>query len=103
VATEDSILIEHVMPRGDGVLLLVKPLSDRECVGSFFPFQQGIVTDGSTPSREFPFGVRPLSRWIVISAIAAGIAAAGVLHYISEAPEENPLVFRSKPPVALSH
>ena len=114
VATEDSILIEHVMPRGDGVLLLVKPLSDRECVGSFFPFQQGMVTDGSTPSREFPFGARqpvelparkpqPLSRWIVISAIAAGIAAAGVLHYMSEAPEENPLVFRSKPPVALSH
>ena len=114
VATEDNSLIEHVMPSGDGVLLLVKPLSDRECVGSFFPFQQGMVTDGSTPSREFPFGVRqpaeiparkpqPLSRWIVISAIAAGIAAAGVLHYMSEAPEENPLVFRSKPPVALSH
>jgi hypothetical protein len=108
VATEDGNLIGQVMPGGDGVLLLVKPLSDRECVGAFFPFRQGIVTDGSTPSREFPFGARqpvelparkpqPLSRWIVISAIAAGIAAAAVLHYMTEAPEENPLVFQSKP------
>ena len=116
VAPEDGNLIEHVMPGGDGVLLLVKPLSDRECVGAFFPFEQGIVADGSMPSREFPFGVRqrvpppqpdppartlqPLSRWIVISAVCAGIAAAGVLHYMTEAHEENPLVFPSKPPAA---
>jgi hypothetical protein len=108
VATEDSSLIEQVMPAADGVLLLVKPLSDRECIGSFFPFQHGIVTDGSTPAREFPFGAaqripvmplpesparkpQALSRWIVITAIAAGIAAAGVLHYMADAPEENPL------------
>jgi hypothetical protein len=119
VATEDSDLIGQVMPGGDGVLLLVKPLSDRDCVGAFFPFEDGIVTDGSTPSREFPFGShqripealpdlparkpKPLSRWIVISAIAAGIAAAGVLHYMTEAPGENPVVFQSKPPAGLSH
>jgi hypothetical protein len=107
VATEDSDLIGQVMPGGDGVLLLVKPLSDRECVGAFFPFEDGIVADGSTPSREFPFGAhqpvelparkpKPLSRWI-------GIAAAGVLHYMTEASGENPVVFRSKPPAGLSH
>ncbi len=107
-AAEDSDLIRYAMPGGDGVLLLVKPLSERECVGAFFPFQQGIVTDGSTPSREFPFGAaqRPpqskapevsyskpqsLSRWIVISAIATGIASAGVLHYMTGASEENPV------------
>jgi hypothetical protein len=108
VAAEDSNLIARLMPAGDGVLLLVKPLSDRECVGAFFAFQEAVVTDGSTPSREFPFGAaqripdtqppetparkpQPLSGWIVISAIAAGIAAAGALHYMTQAPEENPL------------
>lgn len=113
VSAEDSNLIDQVMPGGDGVLLLVKPLSDRECVAAFFPFEHGIVADGSTPSREFPFGARqgiptappdppapkpkPLSRWIVISAIAAGIAAAGVFHYMTQAPEENPLAHAAYP------
>lgn len=114
VAIEDNDLIQHVMPGSDGVLLIVKPLSERECVGAFFPFVQGTVVDGTTPSREFPFGAArrpaeplalerkppkplPLSRWIVITAIAAGIAAAGALHYVSETTVENPV------PEHLSH
>ncbi len=104
-ASEDSNLMQHLLPGGEGVLLLVKPLSDRECIGAFFLFQKGMVTDGAAVSREFPFGAarhrppellpapkpKPLSRWIVISAIAAGIAAAGALHYMTGEFEENPL------------
>lgn len=108
VAAEDNDIIQHFLPGGIGVLLIVKPLSERECVGAFFPFAQGTVVDGTTPSREFPFGAaqrpaaapapeqtspkpQPLSRWIVITAIAAGIAAAGALHYISDTTSENPV------------
>jgi len=114
VAPEDGNLIQHVMPDGDGVLLIVKPLSERECVAAFFPFVRGVVIDGTTPSREFPFGaalhaadpeppvqerrqLQPLSRWIVVTAVAAGVGAAGVLHYMVESPPENPV------PSSLSH
>lgn len=116
VADEDRALISQLLPDNDGVLLLVKPLSDRECVGAFFPFVKGVVLDGATPSREFPFGAaerpvaiaappepeetpkrRPLSRWVPVTAVVAGIAAAAVLHHISSDPDsadsadENPV------------
>src|SRR5665213_510494 len=108
VAPEDTIMIRQLLAGEDGTLLLVKPLSDRECVGAFFPFFQGVILDGATPSREFPFGAAamsrsqyepaeppkkrtPLSRWIPITAVAAGIAAGAALHYISESPAENPV------------
>ena len=106
---EDNDLIQRIMPQSDGVLLIVKPLSDRECVGAFFPFVQAVVTDGATPSREFPFGaaaeppepekpkLRPLSRWVTVSAIAAGIAAATAAHYLKEPAADNPLAGVSYP------
>jgi len=118
VASPDADLIRTFVGGSDGVLLLVKPLSDRECVAAFFPFIRGIVVDGNTTSREFPFGdsslprraepaiapntpsaKRPLSKWIVISAVAAGVAAALILHYLPAARDEVP-VAESRAPAA---
>jgi len=108
VAPEDADLIRTFVGGSDGVLLLVKPLSDRECVAAFFPFIRGIVVDGNTTSREFPFGdsSRPeiapplsgspagpkaISRWVIISAVAAGVAAALTLHYLPAARDAAPV------------
>ncbi|HKD07835.1 MAG TPA: hypothetical protein VKB79_18190 [Bryobacteraceae bacterium] len=117
VAPEDAQLIRAFVGGGDGALLLVKPLSDRECVAAFFPFIRGIVIDGNTTSREFPFGdsslpepahaaisvarsrTKPISKWVMISAVAAGVTAALIMHYLPAFRDEVP-VSQSRPPVA---
>jgi hypothetical protein len=109
VAPEDPDLIQTFVGDADGVLLLVKPLSHRECVAAFFPFIRGFVIDGRTTSREFPFGdsslpespqpqapaaapeKTPISKWAIISAIAAGVAAALLLHYLPAARDDAPV------------
>jgi hypothetical protein len=110
VAPEDADLIRAFVGGSDGVLLLVKPLSDRECVAAFFPFIRGVVVDGNTTSREFPFGdsslpeqamrlpslasivaKKPLSRWLTISAAATGVTAALILHYLPALRDEAPV------------
>jgi hypothetical protein len=120
VAPQDADLIRAFVGGSDGVLLLVKPLSDRECVAAFFPFIRGIVVDGNTTSREFPFGdsslpervpaafpaamhsgKKPLSKWLLISAVAAGVTGALALHYLPAARDESP-VAESQAPVPAS-
>jgi hypothetical protein len=118
VAPEDADLIRTFVGGSDGVLLLVKPLSDRECVAAFFPFIRGIVVDGNTTSREFPFGdssrlemappvsvrrpapgPKAISRWVIVSAVAAGVAAALTLHYLPAVRDQAP-VAAARAPVA---
>jgi hypothetical protein len=108
VAPEDITLVERFFKDENGALLLIKPLSDRECVASFFPFVKGVVIDPATPSREFPFapaermslaGQDPaagplrkrLSAWLPVTAVAAGIGLAALLHHMAESSQENPI------------
>ena len=104
VAPEDNLLIKQFMAGEQGVLLLVKPLSDRDCVGALYPFSNGQILNGATTSEEFPFGSAPRdiaaadspavpkSRpWIPITAVIAGMGAALALHCSSDSSRENPV------------
>ena len=104
VAPEDNVLIKQFMDGEQGVLLLVKPLSEHDCVGAFYPFSNGRILNGATTSEEFPFGAGPVeppdleessgrkSRpWIPITAVAVGVGAALALHCSSDSPKENPV------------
>jgi len=104
VALEDNTLIKQFMDGEQGVLLLVKPLSERDCVGAFYPFSNGHILNGATTSEEFPFGAaaperpdpaesaRRTSRpWIPITAVAVGVGAAMALHCSSDSSKENPV------------
>jgi hypothetical protein len=104
VAPEDNILIKQFMDGEQGVLLLVKPLSERDCVAAFYPFSNGQILNGATPSEEFPFGASPAEHpdlaespgrksrpWIPITAVAVGVGAALALHCSSDSSKENPV------------
>jgi hypothetical protein len=97
----DTALIRRLFPEGRAVLLLVKPLSARESVGALFRCQEGEITEPGTSSQEFPFiraepaslslkSAKP-SRWLIPSAIAAGICAACLVHCTSPQSDENPI------------
>lgn len=104
VTPEDNVLIKQFMDGEQGVLLLVKPLSERDCVGAFYPFSNGRILNGATTSEEFPFGAaapeppglaessghksRP---WIPLTAVVVGVGAALALHCSSDSSKENPV------------
>ncbi|HVW85692.1 MAG TPA: hypothetical protein VHB50_13480, partial [Bryobacteraceae bacterium] len=94
VTPEDCAMVERLLPFDKGVLLLVKPLSEKEAVGAMFLCDGGAVIDEAVNGREFPLAApaKPHTAWkriaLPLSALAAGIAAAIVFHY---APGENPL------------
>jgi hypothetical protein len=56
VTTEDCTLVEKFLPREEGVLLIVKPLSVSESVATFYLCDGGAIIDASAESREFAFG-----------------------------------------------
>ncbi len=56
VMPDDCARVEGFLPREEGVLLLIKPLSAFECVGAFFLCDGGAVLDEAIADRQFPFG-----------------------------------------------
>jgi hypothetical protein len=93
----DAIQIQKLFPRGPALLLLVKPLSGQEFVAAFFRSMDGSILESATSSHEFPFPRRPesprrhSSPWLIPSAIAAGVAAALLMHCTVSQSGENPI------------
>ncbi|HWD99722.1 MAG TPA: hypothetical protein VG345_11810 [Bryobacteraceae bacterium] len=56
VTAEDCAIVEKFLPREDGVLLIVKPLSVSESVATFYFCDGGAVIEAAAESREFAFG-----------------------------------------------
>ena len=53
---DDCTIVEKFLPREDGVLLIVKPLSISESVATFYFCDGGAIIDAAAESREFEFG-----------------------------------------------
>lgn len=95
---EDAARVKILFANRPALLLLVKPLSGSELVAAFYRCENGEILEPGTSSREFPFhlpepaeGLVPpvntppgsgRSAWFVPSAIAAGLAAAMIMHYV---------------------
>jgi len=56
VTPDDCAIVEKFLPREDGVLLIVKPLSISESVATFYYCDGGAIVDAAAESREFEFG-----------------------------------------------
>ena len=56
VTPDDCTIVERFLPRTDGVLLIVKPLSISESVATFYFCDGGAIVDAAAESREFEFG-----------------------------------------------
>jgi hypothetical protein len=56
ITAEDCAIVEKFLPREDGVLLIVKPLSVSESVATFYFCDGGAIIDAAAESREFEFG-----------------------------------------------
>jgi hypothetical protein len=56
VTPDDCRIVEKFLPREDGVLLIVKPLSITESVATFYFCDGGAIVDAAAESREFEFG-----------------------------------------------
>jgi hypothetical protein len=56
VTPDDCTIVEKFLPREDGVLLIVKPLSVSESVATFYFCHGGAIVDAAAESREFEFG-----------------------------------------------
>jgi len=56
VTPDDCTIVEKFLPREDGVLLIVKPLSISESVATFYFCDGGAIVDAAAESREFEFG-----------------------------------------------
>lgn len=112
VTSDDCSLVETVLPREEGIFLLVKPLSEKECVGALFHCDGGAVIDEASEGREFPLtGIAPVprtrSRWwkavIPLTAVLAGIAVAlTVRAYRQPQGGENPVAAVQPEPVLAS-
>ncbi|MES1258467.1 MAG: hypothetical protein ABUS51_08550 [Acidobacteriota bacterium] len=101
---DDADLVSALFPSGPSVLLLVKALSAREWVAACFLCADGMILAPGTSGNEFRFEApvaelegtviprrRRGGRWLIPSAIAAGLAAAAWLHYAPAGPEESPV------------
>jgi hypothetical protein len=100
---QDVDVIQQHFARGRAVLLLVKPLSATESVGAFFRCEDGVILEPRTSSAEFSFP-RPshpskAGRWLIPSAIAAGIAAACLVRCAGQWQDENPVTRRQPLPI----
>jgi hypothetical protein len=114
IMPEDCAMVERFLPREEGVLLLVKPLSVSESLGAFFHCDGGAVLDEAVSTRQFSFdeAVSPskqailarrigkMSVWIPLSAAMAGIAMGLVFHYGRNRAGENPVAPPVTAPVA---
>lgn len=56
VTPDDCTIVEKFLPREDGVLLIVKPLSVSESVAAFYFCDGGAIVEAAAESREFAFG-----------------------------------------------
>ena len=56
VTPDDCTIVERFLPRADGVLLIIKPLSVSESVATFYFCDGGAIVDAAAESREFEFG-----------------------------------------------
>jgi hypothetical protein len=82
IAAEDCAIVEKFLPREDGVLLIVKPLSVSESVATFYFCDGGAIIDAAAESREFEFGGKAIPAGTAVAAPAGSppVATAPTEH-----------------------
>jgi hypothetical protein len=85
VTPDDCIIVEKFLPREDGVLLIVKPLSILESVATFYFCDGGAIVDAAAESREFEFGGKAIPPGALVEPQSGGEGAIGP----DLAPREN--------------
>ena len=69
VTPDDCTIVEKFLPRADGVLLIVKPLSISESVATFYFCEGGAIVDAAAESREFEFGGKAIPPGALIQPL----------------------------------